>query len=125
MSITPYLQNYLHWLPIGPRVDFKVLLLTKKAILNSKPSYLSDYLKPANRRKGLFSRPKIEGRHSFAWRAFKYSAPALINKIPQAIRQIESVDEFKKRLKSFLFTDGFNYKLDSILNYSPSELYIP
>ena len=41
--LTPVLQN-LHWLPIPKRFQFKVLLITFKALHNLVPSYLSDLL---------------------------------------------------------------------------------
>ena len=41
--ITPVLQN-LHWLPVPQRIQFKILLLTHKALHNQAPSYLTDLL---------------------------------------------------------------------------------
>ena len=39
--ITPVLAS-LHWLPVKARADFKVLLLTYKALHVLSPTYLSD-----------------------------------------------------------------------------------
>ena len=39
--ITPVLAS-LHWLPVKARADFKVLLLTYKALHGHPPTYLSD-----------------------------------------------------------------------------------
>ena len=39
--ITPVLLQ-LHWLPVLFRLDFKILLLTFKAIHGLAPSYISD-----------------------------------------------------------------------------------
>ncbi len=41
--ITPILFN-LHWLPVSIRVQYKILLLTFKALKGLAPSYLSDLL---------------------------------------------------------------------------------
>lgn len=41
--ITPVLKQ-LHWLPVHLRVNFKILLLTYKALHNLAPPYLSDLL---------------------------------------------------------------------------------
>ena len=41
--ITPVLRN-LHWLPVKHRINFKILLITFKALNNLAPSYLSDLL---------------------------------------------------------------------------------
>ena len=119
-SITPFLRDQLHWLPVGARVDFSVILTAKKAILTGKSEYLNEYMISTRSRKGLFQRPRIEGRHAYAWRAFKYNAPALLNKVPKAIREIENIDSFKGQLKTFLFRECYDFKLDSILDYDPS-----
>ena len=42
--ITPVLEN-LHWLPIRYRIQFKLLLLTWKALNDMAPSYISDLIK--------------------------------------------------------------------------------
>ena len=34
----------LHWLPIEQRINFKILLITFKALHNQAPTYLTDYL---------------------------------------------------------------------------------
>ncbi len=41
--VTPILKE-LHWLPVRCRVDFKILLLTHKALHGKAPTYLSDML---------------------------------------------------------------------------------
>lgn len=41
--ITPVLEA-LHWLPIKFRIDFKILMLTYKALHGLAPTYLSDLL---------------------------------------------------------------------------------
>ncbi|CDQ98940.1 unnamed protein product [Oncorhynchus mykiss] len=43
--ITPVLAS-LHWLPVMTRADFKVLLLTYKALHGLAPTYLSDLVLP-------------------------------------------------------------------------------
>ena len=58
--ITPVLHQ-LHWLPVLFRINFKVLLLTFKAIRKSAPSYINDLvkIKPLNSRYGLRSNDGI------------------------------------------------------------------
>ncbi len=41
--ITPVLES-LHWLPVGYRIQFKVLVLTFKALHGQAPGYLSELL---------------------------------------------------------------------------------
>ena len=43
--ITPILKN-LHWLPIRQRIDFKILILTWKALNGTAPEYLTNLLIP-------------------------------------------------------------------------------
>ena len=41
--ITPILKE-LHWLPVRARIEFKILLITFKAIKGLAPKYLSDLI---------------------------------------------------------------------------------
>ena len=42
--ITPVLKN-LHWLPIDLRIEFKILIITYKALHGLAPTYVKDLLK--------------------------------------------------------------------------------
>ena len=57
--ITPVLRE-LHWLPVKERIDFKILLLTFKALNNMAPAYLKDMwrLQTQNRDKGRRRTPR-------------------------------------------------------------------
>ena len=44
VNITPVLLQ-LHWLPVSFRINFKILLLTFKAIHGLAPSYINDLVK--------------------------------------------------------------------------------
>ena len=112
----------LHWLPIGPRIDFKILTLTFKALAHHQPRYLYDVLKVSHR--GLLVQSSAPGGHRFADRSFSHAAPALFNKLPSPVRNSPSVEVFKNRLKTFLFSDAFDHKLDSLLTYVPSDEFL-
>ena len=43
--IKPVLKQ-LHWLPVSQRIDYKILLLTFKALNGQAPSYITELLKP-------------------------------------------------------------------------------
>ncbi len=43
-SHLPSTMEKLHWLPIRQRIEYKVLLLTIKALNNLAPMYLNDLL---------------------------------------------------------------------------------
>ena len=101
--VTPYLHK-LHWLPIHYRILFKYNLLTYKAIHFSQPPYLSALIRWSdltwgNRLSVSSSKPnKCSGLRSFI-----AGAPTEWNKLPQAIRNIESISGFRKQLKTYLF----------------------
>ena len=107
--ITPILCD-LHWLPIRYRINFKIILLTFKAIHGLAPKYISDLvviksslynLRSAD---SLFlSVPHINTKRTLGDRAFTIAAPKLWNSLPVELRQINSIFAFKRQLKSYLF----------------------
>lgn len=111
--ITPVLKS-LHWLPVRFRIDFKVLLLVFKCLNGLGPSYLSDLLliyQPSRTLRssgtGLLTIPQVCSKtHGEA--AFSYFGPRLWNSLPENLRAAETVDVFKKRLKTHLFNQAFN-----------------
>ena len=111
--ITPVLES-LHWLPVCFRIDFKVLLLVFKCLNSLGPSYLSDLLlsyQPSRVLRssgtGLLIIPRAKTKtHGEA--AFSHYGPRLWNSLPEGIRTAETVDVFKRRLKTHLFGLAFN-----------------
>ena len=102
----------LHWLPVSFRIDFKLLLLTFKALHGEGPAYISDilllYQPSRNLRsidKNLLVQPKTLSKYGD--RSFQVSAPRLWNNIPVNIRSATSTDSFKTRLKTFFFNQAF------------------
>ena len=112
--ITPILRE-LHWLPVKEKIDFKVSLLTFKALNNMAPAYLKDVLRfqtsdryklrSENSGALIVPRTKFTSRGD---RAFCAAAPKLWNKLPVEIRKSQSVHAFKTRLKTYLFDNYFN-----------------
>ena len=47
--ITPLLRDELHWLPISARIDYKIAVLTYKALHNQAPKYMTDIVLPGFR----------------------------------------------------------------------------
>ena len=102
--ITPVLKD-LHWLPIRKRIEFKILLLTFKCMQGCAPLYLRELLvKQANTRT-LRSNTNLK---RFGDRAFCAYAPRLWNELPDNIKAADSVQNFKKQLKTLLFRKEFN-----------------
>ena len=110
--ITPVLAN-LHWLPVRYRIQFKVLLFVFKALNGHPPSYLSNLLIPKSSARSLRSADQFlltKRRYNLersGARAFAVAAPNLWNGIPLSIRLAPSVEAFKSRLKTYLYTLAF------------------
>ena len=111
--ISPVLAS-LHWLPVKSRVEFKVLLLTYKALNGQAPSYLTELLVPYNPSRplrsqsaGLLVVPRIAKIRS-GGRAFNYQAPLLWNHLPVSVREADTLSTFKTRLKTFLFDRAYS-----------------
>uniref|UniRef100_A0A8K9ULD5 Reverse transcriptase domain-containing protein n=1 Tax=Oncorhynchus mykiss TaxID=8022 RepID=A0A8K9ULD5_ONCMY len=111
--ITPVLAS-LHWLPVKARADFKVLLLTYKALHGLAPIYLSDLVLPyiptrtlRSQDAGLLIVPRIF-KQTAGGRAFSYRAPFLWNGLPTHVRDANSVSTFKSLLKTHLFSGSYD-----------------
>ena len=52
--------------------------------------------------------PRAVRESNFANRSFSYVAPRLYKKLPFSLKQIESVDTFKKHLKSIFFSRAYD-----------------
>ncbi|XP_078025739.1 uncharacterized protein LOC144463847 [Epinephelus lanceolatus] len=110
--ISPVLAS-LHWLPVKSRIEFKILLLTYKALNGQAPSYLRELIVPyyptrtlRSENAGLLVVPKVSKSRSGA-RAFSYQAPLLWNHLPVTVREADTVSTFKTRLKTFLFDKAY------------------
>ena len=111
--ITPVLKS-LHWLPVLQRIEYKILLLTYKALSGEAPEYLTtmlSYYTPTrslrSEDKRLLNTPKyrLEG---FGRRAFSTAAPTLWNPLPLDLKLSPSVDSFKRGLKTHLFRVAYD-----------------
>ena len=113
--ITPTLKK-LHWLPVKERITFKILLLTYKSLNGMAPMYLKELLVPyvpkrANLRSAVNSEltlvvPKSL-KKTLGGRAFSVQAPTEWNSLPLSIRKSDTIDSFKKNLKTFLFKESY------------------
>lgn len=109
--ITPVLKQ-LHWLPIRERIKYKVATLTWQCIYGDAPHYLKDLLIPYEPPRDLRSTDEKllaapGGRTEVGKRAFTNFSPSVWNQLPSALRKTDSFNDFKKRLKTFLFTRAF------------------
>ena len=109
-SITPVLKQ-LHWLPVRQRIDFKVLLITFKALNDLAPNYLKDVILTKQHRRSLRNKTTLyvprTSTKSFGDRAFSAAAPKLWNSLPADTRAIQTLSNFKKAIKTHLFKSVF------------------
>ncbi len=109
--ITPILKS-LHWLPVRYRIDFKILLLTFKALNGKAPKYISELFTFRETRQSRSTSQNLlfvprTNCVTFGDRAFSVYAPSLWNTLPLAIRSADSVDSFKSQVKTYLFRKHF------------------
>ena len=112
--ITPVLAS-LHWLHPQFRIQFKILLLTYKALNGQAPSYLKDLVLPyhpnrplRSQNTGLLVVPRV-CKSRMGGGAFSYQAPPLLwNQLPMTVREAEPLSVFKVRLKTFLFDKAYS-----------------
>ncbi|KAF7661620.1 hypothetical protein LDENG_00256630, partial [Lucifuga dentata] len=110
--ITPILAS-VHWFPVQFRIEFKILLITFKALLGLASSYITEMLTPYEPVRSLRSsggtllavpksRLKSKGDHAFAIRAL-----LLWNDLPKEIKLADSVSSCKSLLKAHLHRLAF------------------
>ena len=111
-SATPLLRE-LHWLPTTYRIQFKVLLITYKALRSAAPTYLSSILSLRPNVRSLRSNnhyllhvPRSRSVR-FGDCSFSVYAPKLWNSLPLNLRLATSVSSFKSLLKTYLFGKAF------------------
>ena len=109
--ITPVLEN-LHWLPVQQRIMFKVVLFVFKCLNGLAPliSRNSSLLKKTRAvvnydPNGCLQEKKTN--NEFGDRAFSICGPVLWNRLPKCMKEINSLDKFKKELKTHLFKEAF------------------
>ena len=115
--ITPILIE-LHWLPIKTRIVYKICLLTYKALNYNEPQYLKKLLVPFELETSVVVRHAVEhhrlheprGNTRVIERTFWYSAPRLYNKLPEVIKNSDDINKFKKKLKTHLFEQSYDFE---------------
>ena len=112
--ITPVLKE-LHWLPVHIRVQYKVLTYVFKALHGQAPVYIQNLLSVYRPRRELRSQneslilvvPRARTT-TYGDRAFMTAAPKLWNRLPDKIRNSETLPVFKRALKTHLFTEWYS-----------------
>ena len=103
----------LHWLPVRYRIQYKILLTTYEASHLHAPSYLSDLLEFYQPISTFGSSSEsllvVHRAHlrQFGDRPFYIAAPHIWNDLPLNQRTCNSLYQFKRLLKSYLFKRVF------------------
>ena len=133
--ITPALRQ-LHWLPVVKQIQFKILLLTFKAIHGLSPPYISELItvKPKStygRRSNistLLLPPTQKMLPTLGARSFAAAAPALWNKLPADFRNVASLNSLRNQSRPFFLTNHFKFYfllfLHSILYLILYEIFV-
>ena len=101
----------LHWLLIRARIQYKILLLVYKAFTNGSPTYLADMMISCNPVRSTRSSHKVNllvvphpKSNKYSEKAFAVVGPRLLNELlTDELRGCNSVDTFKKKLKTMHF----------------------
>ena len=104
----------LHWLPIRQRIKHKMLTMVFKCLNDKAPAYLKNLLVLNDNRRGLRSENNIQRlviplvrNKTFAARSFNILGPTWWNQLPNTIKASQTVEQFKKLLKTHLFCEHF------------------
>ncbi len=100
-QITPILAD-LHWLTVAYRINFKIILLTFKALNGLAPYYLCNLLVPYSPPRSLRSSDSesLGIASLMGGRSFSVVAPKLSNSLPRSLCHANSLSEFKSLLKT-------------------------
>ncbi|XP_078354387.1 uncharacterized protein LOC144638992, partial [Oculina patagonica] len=96
-------------------IEYKMLILTFKAIYGVAPSYICNLIKIRDQTrfnlrscKELLLQPsRAKTKKTLGDKSFQVAAPGLWNKLPSDIRSIKSYDLFKRTIKTYLFKKAF------------------
>ena len=103
------LLRELHWLPSEARIHFKILCHVFKCIHNLSPVYLSELIIIRRTQNLTLNVPR--SRSQMGDRAFSISGPKLWNALPVNIRMIDTLENFKSKLKHLFFNNFNEYKM--------------
>ena len=102
--ILPVLEE-LHWLPIEYRINYKVLLLTQKFLVEKQPQYFTNMIQEYKPQRNLRSSAQHQLTQNLCntsarKKSFSYASAALWNDLPNNMKSITTTDCFKKQLKT-------------------------
>ena len=117
---TSLLLGRLSWLPIEHHSIFKTALLVYKFLHRGYPKYFAPSLKPRHivcntcksQADGVFLQvphfaPSVYKSSKHFGLSFAYDAPNIWNDLPDDVRSAASFHSFRKKLKTYLFTQPY------------------
>ena len=110
LHITPYLMS-LHWLKIEERITYKIAVLTFKCINRSTPKYLQKLVirNLARTFRSSLQSPAVKCNLSQVHKSsFTSMEPRIWNSLPYGLKVVDSIKDFKGKLKTHLFTISYN-----------------
>ena len=98
----------LHWLPVSYRIEYKIALITYKALEFGQPRYLGDLLidqhqVPATTSEGQCRLYQPVPNSQTLSQGFRSAAPSIWNLLSPDLRSKETVPAFKTGLKTYMF----------------------
>ena len=113
-SVVPVLRDDLHWLPIKKRIDFKIGVLSFKAINGLAPQYLVEMFTSVVANPELHCNPSADRgdliiqtvkNMSYDRRSFAIAGPSFWNSLPVDLRRSSSLTEFKNKVR-LIYLEG-------------------
>ena len=103
ISTSELFKKY-HWLPVASRIVFKMMLIVHKCLQGNAPRSLCGMFILGGSERTM----KLEERGfhgEMGERSFSVAGPKLWNMLPKDVRVESDTEEFKKKLKTFLFRE--------------------
>jgi len=104
LHVTGLIRDWLHWLPVAQRIQFKLCLMMYKVMHGLAPAYLSELCASScvEGRTQSSARSDLviqRTRTKFGGRAFVVTGPMAWNRLPSSVHNSPSLDSFKTALK--------------------------
>ena len=95
----------LHWLKVRDRIVFKMLITVHKCVYGNAPADLKEMIRlsRSNRTRKLEAKDCTGGMGD---QSFSVCGPRLWNALPTNMRMLDELDDFKGKLKTYLFKNG-------------------
>ena len=105
-------RRRLHWLPVRQRIVYKTAMLVYNIRQHHSPAYLNELIGDYKPQRNLRSSSSCQLQQplvklSFCDRAFSVATPRIWNNLTAHTKSAETVNVFKSRLKTELFTVAY------------------